>query len=246
MEGKGGVISPGVVCTLINICAVRHFTACWLFSYLALKCAFGWFTISISLFILRYLNISFFCYLKLPPHYIYLINLVTSYFADSWLSVYRLLIMTHYQWDFLVGGTLRERMLHQSQSNTFWICLSIWPAIWQKITDTGNGPGPIIAPPPKYDIITFWKALTSKTRLGTSRKSCQKRSAHRPKSASKNVQFRLPDVCGKNVKSKIKMYFWCFIFCEALQHFTHWCNQLSELGILVQFCISTIQYCTVH
>ena len=48
------------------------------------------------------------CSFILPLHYIHLINLVTSYFSDSDYSVFinRLLLVTCYQSDIVVGGTL--------------------------------------------------------------------------------------------------------------------------------------------
>ena len=55
----------------------------------------------------------------LPLYYIYLKKIVTCVFTGSDYSVlYRLLLVTCYRSGGVVDGTLSERMLHQSQSNT--------------------------------------------------------------------------------------------------------------------------------
>ena len=79
--------------------------------------------------------------------------LITSYFADSdHFMVYKLIIVTCYRSDMVVGRTLCERMLHQSQSSIFMglFCWQFDRKITvtsnQKMlnTDPDNLPGPII------------------------------------------------------------------------------------------------------
>lgn len=83
----------------------------------------GWHSFSYEIY-LRTVSISFFCYVILPLSYIYLLNLVTSYTADSKYSVF----IGYQLWCVInqisLCGTSCERRMHRSKSS--WV-LSVGP-----------------------------------------------------------------------------------------------------------------------
>lgn len=75
--------------------------------------------------VFRHLTISIFCYFTLLLHYVYLMHIYIILCRFRLFSVRKLFIVTRYQSDVVVGGTLSQRNLHQSQSNA-----SVWTKRW--------------------------------------------------------------------------------------------------------------------